>query len=46
MTDSQILRLPAVVRMTGVSRSRTYEYMKRQGDRFPQPLRIVSCGVV
>ena len=40
MSDSQILRLPAVVSMTGISRSRIYEYMRRESDRFPRPLKL------
>lgn len=40
MTETIILRMPAVVAMTGISRSRIYEYMKRETDAFPKPLKL------
>lgn len=40
MTDAQILRLPAVVEMTGISRSRIYVAMGRETDAFPRPIRL------
>ena len=40
MNDAQILRLPAVVEMTGIYRSRIYVAMGREDDPFPRPLKI------
>ena len=40
MTKAIIIRLPAVVSMTGISRSRIYEFMKRETDPFPRPIRL------
>ena len=40
MTGTTILRLPAVVEMTGISRSRIYVYMDRETDPFPRPIRL------
>ena len=40
MSDTKILRLPAVVEMTGISRSRIYVAMGREDNPFPRPLKI------
>ena len=40
MKEVTILRLPQVVAKTGISRSRIYEYMRREIDAFPQPVKI------
>ena len=40
MTDAQILRLPAVVEMTGISRSRLYVLMNSETHQFPRPIRL------
>ena len=40
MPDERILRLPDVVRMTGISRSRIYVYMSRKADPFPRSIRL------
>ena len=40
MTETIILRMPAGVAMTGISRSRICEYMKRETDAFPKPLKL------
>lgn len=40
MTDAQILRLPAVVSLTGISRSRLYVLMNSETHRFPKPIRL------
>lgn len=40
MTDVTILRMPAVVAMTGISRSRIHVYMKRETDSFPRPIQL------
>ena len=45
MTETIILRMPAVVAMTGISRSRIYEYMKRETDPFPRPLKLGPSSV-
>ena len=45
MTDSQILRLPAVVRMTGISRSRIYVLMHSETERFPKPIKLGTRSV-
>ena len=38
MTETTIIRMRDVVRLTGVSRSRIYLYMKHEHDTFPRPL--------
>ena len=45
MTETIILRMPAVVAMTGISRSRIYVYMKRESDPFPRPLQLGPSSV-
>ena len=40
MTETTIIRMRDVVRLTGVSRSRIYLYMKHEHDAFPRPLRL------
>ncbi len=40
MSEERILRLPAVVRMTGISRSRIYIYMNREVDPFPRSIKL------
>ena len=40
MKEATILRMPAVIAMTGISRSRIYVYMDRETDPFPRPLRL------
>ena len=40
MTEAMILRMPAVVAMTGISRSRIYVAMGRATDPFPRPIRL------
>ena len=40
MTEATILRMPALVAKTGISRSRIYVYMNREIDPFPRPLRL------
>ena len=40
MNETTILRLPAVLAMTGISKSRIYEFMKRESDAFPLPLKF------
>ena len=36
MLDDRILRLPEVIKMTGISRSRIYVFMDRAADPFPR----------
>ena len=38
MTETLILRMPDVVRLTGISRSRIYVFMAREDDPFPKPI--------
>ena len=45
MTETIILRMPAVVAMTGISRSRIYVYMTRETDPFPRPLKLGPSSV-
>ena len=45
MTDAQILRLPAVVSLTGISRSRIYVLMNSEPHRFPKPIRLGANSV-
>ena len=40
MSEERILRLPAVVKMTGISRSRIYVYMARGTDPFPRSVKL------
>ena len=40
MPEERILRLPAVVKMTGISRSRIYVYMARGTDPFPRSIKL------
>ncbi len=40
MSEDRILRLPTVVRMTGISRSRIYIYMNREIDPFPRSIKL------
>ena len=40
MTEVMILRMSAVVAMTGISRSRIYVFMAREDDPFPKPIRL------
>ena len=40
MNEQIILRMPAVLAMTGISRSRIYVYMSRETDPFPRPIRL------
>ena len=40
MNEQTILRMPAVLAMTGISRSRIYVYMSRETDPFPRPIRL------
>ena len=40
MKEATILRMPAVIAMTGISRSRIYVYMSRETDPFPRPIRL------
>ena len=40
MKETIILRMPAVLAMTGISRSRLYVFMAREDDPFPRPLRL------
>ena len=40
MTEAMILRLPAVIKMTGISKSRIYVYMERETDPFPRQIRL------
>ena len=40
MTEDRVLRLPAVVEMTGISRSRIYVYMDRETDPFPRSIKL------
>ena len=40
MTEAMILRLPAVIKMTGISKSRIYVYMERETDPFPRPIQL------
>ena len=40
MNDAQILRMRDVVRLTAISRSRTYVAMGRKDDPFPRPIRL------
>ena len=40
MKETTILRMPAVLAMTGISRSRIYVYMSRETDPFPRPIRL------
>ena len=40
MSEDRILRLPAVVKMTGISRSRIYVYMDRKTDPFPRSIKL------
>ena len=42
MSEEQILRLPTVVKMTGISRSRIYVFMGRKTDPFPRSLKLGS----
>ena len=44
MTEAMILRMPGVVAMTGISRSRIYVFMRRESDPFPRPIKLgVRC---
>lgn len=45
MTETIILRMPAVVAKTGISRSRIYEYIRRATDPFPRPLKLGPSSV-
>ncbi len=36
MSEDRILRLPDVIKMTGISRSRIYVFMGREADPFPR----------
>ena len=40
MNEQTILRMPAVLAMTGISRSRIYVFMAREDDPFPRPIRL------
>ena len=40
MTDDRILRLPEVVYLTGISRSRIYVFMEHETDPFPRPIKL------
>ena len=40
MTETIILRMPAVVAMTGISRSRIYVLMNSETERFPKPIKL------
>lgn len=40
MSHDRILRLPEIIRMTGISRSRIYVYMARAIDPFPRSVRL------
>ena len=40
MTETLILRMRDVVRLTGISRSRIYVFMAREDDPFPRPIRL------
>ena len=40
MTDAQILRLPDVVALTRISRSRIYVFMNSETHRFPKPVKL------
>ena len=40
MKEATILRMPAVIAMTGISRSGIYVYMSRETDPFPRPIRL------
>ena len=40
MTETLILRMRDVVRLTGISRSRIYVFMAREDDPFPRPLQL------
>ena len=42
MPEERILRLPAVVKMTGISRSRIYVFMARKTYPFPRSLKLGS----
>jgi prophage regulatory protein len=44
MKDSALLRLPAVIQLTGYSRSSLYALMKR--GKFPASLRLAGGGAV
>ena len=45
MKEATVIRLPAVVAMTGISKSRIYEFMKRESDSFPRPIRLGANAV-
>ena len=40
MSEERVLRLPDVVKMTGISRSRIYVYMARATDPFPRSIKL------
>ncbi len=40
MPEERILRLPNVVKLTGISRSRIYVYMDREADPFPRSIKL------
>lgn len=40
MSHDRILRLPEVIQLTGISRSRIYVYMAREIDPFPRSVRL------
>jgi len=40
MSHDRILRLPEVIQMTGISRSRIYVYMARETDPFPRSVQL------
>ena len=45
MSDAQILRIRDVTALTRISRSRVYEYMSREIDPFPRPLKLGDRAV-
>lgn len=40
MSHNRILRLPEVIQITGISRSRIYIYMAREIDPFPRSVQL------
>ena len=40
MFEDRILRLPEVIKMTGISRSRIYVFMDRAADPFPRQIEV------
>ena len=40
MSYDRILRLPEIIRMAGISRSRIYVYMARETDPFPRSVQL------